>query len=252
MKKYVLIFIASFLFSIFNISTTFSDTEETHKIALLTFDDGPSKTTLEVIKELKELEVPGTFFVIGEKCQENTEEFKSLVSSGNDICVHTYDHDYKMYNSINNYMDDYSKCKKIIEELSGKEVNKFVRFPGGSNNRLVNKSALKEIRSYIVDNGLSYVDWNISSEDALGRVLSVGEITRNVQKEYKQQDAIVILMHDGSKNSTSAKALPGIVNFLKDEGYTFKSLSSLNEAELQLLIDNKLINKHTVQSVNKK
>lgn len=252
MKKYAFFVLISFLVNFFNINVTYSEPQSKNKMALLTFDDGPSKTTLEVIKQLKELNVPGTFFVIGESCETYKEEFKALISSGNDICIHTYDHNYKMYDSIENYMRDYNKCKTSIEAISGKEVNNFVRFPGGSSNRLANKSSLKSIRNYVVDNGLNYVDWNISTEDSLGRVISIGEIIRNVKKGYKHQDAIIILMHDAYKNMTTAKSLPNIVNFLKEEGYTFKNLSSLSDEELQLLTDYKLINKHSQKLVNGK
>lgn len=251
MKKYAFFILVSFLTSFLNIQITYSELHVPKKIALLTFDDGPSKTTFEVINQLKELNVPGTFFVIGESCELYKEEFKALISSGHDICVHTYDHDYKMYDSIDNYMKDYNKCKSVIESVTNKEVNNFVRFPGGSSNRLVNKSSLKSIRNYIVDNGLNYVDWNISTEDSLGTVLSIGEVTRNVKKSYKNQDVIVILMHDGYKNMTTAKALPGIVDFLKNEGYIFRNLSTLAPDELQLLVDNKLINKHYQKSLKK-
>lgn len=252
MKKYAFFILCSFFVSFLNIGTVYCEIQENHKLALLTFDDGPSKTTLETIKQLKELDVPGTFFVIGESCEIYKDEFKALISSGHDICVHTYDHDYKMYNSIDNYMKDYNKCKTIIEEVTGKPVNNFVRFPGGSSNRLANRSSLKAIRNYVVQNGLSYVDWNISTEDSLGRILSVGEITRNVKKEYKKQDVIIILMHDGYKNMTTAKSLPNIVSFLKEEGYTFKNISSLTDEEIHLLENHRLINKHSLQPVNKK
>lgn len=252
MKKYALFIVCSILINFLNMNNVYCESQEKQKLALLTFDDGPSKTTLEVIKQLKELGVPGTFFVIGKSCETYKEEFKTLISSGYDVCVHTYDHDYKMYNSIENYMNDYTKCKTTIEEISGKKVSNFVRFPGGSSNRLANKSALKSIRNYIVDNGLNYVDWNISTEDALGRVLSVNEIIRNVKKEYKHQDVVIILMHDAYKNITTAKALPDIVKFLKDEGYKFKSLSTLEEDEFNMLVDNKLINKHSQKMVETK
>lgn len=239
MKKYAVFFlIFTFLNFPYNVK---AHSEE--KVIYLTFDDGPSIVTLDVIKILKEFNAPGTFFVIGEKCKENEKEFKLLVDSGNDICVHSNTHKYAIYNSVDLYMKDYYCCKETIEKITGKDVGNLIRFPGGSFNRLANRSSLARIKNHIVEKGLYYVDWNVSVEDSVGGNPNVGKLMRNIKKDYKKQERVVLLMHDTMNQKTTAKALPEIIKFFKDEGYVFKSLNKINTDELEILIKNKVVNK---------
>lgn len=247
MKKYVVFFlIFTFLSFPYNVKAY---SEE--KVIYLTFDDGPSKVTLDIIKTLKEFKVPGTFFVIGEKCEENQKEFKLLVDSDNDICVHSHTHNYAIYNSVALYMKDYSRCKETIEKYTGKDVGNLIRFPGGSFNRLANRSSLVRIKNNIVENGLYYVDWNVSIEDSVGGNPNVSNLMKNITKDYKKQERVVLLMHDTINQKTTAKALPEIIEFFKAEGYVFKSLNKIDSGELEILIKNKVVNKY-YKKVSKK
>lgn len=65
------------------------------KIAYLTFDDGPSKNTMEILKILKENDVRATFFVNGHPGLENL--YKAIAKDGHVIANHTYSHDYSKF-----------------------------------------------------------------------------------------------------------------------------------------------------------
>ncbi|MEE3309676.1 polysaccharide deacetylase family protein, partial [Sharpea azabuensis] len=103
------------------------------KVVYLTFDDGPSPKTAQVLDILKNNGVHATFFVTGID-QKSASLMKRAVDEGNAIGAHTYTHDYKyVYSSEKNYFDDLNKILNHIKEVTGKET-KIIRFPGGSSN----------------------------------------------------------------------------------------------------------------------
>ena len=68
------------------------------KEVFLTFDDGPSKNSEEILKILKENDVHATFFLIGNQIANNPEMqqvVKDELYQGNAIANHSYSHDYK-------------------------------------------------------------------------------------------------------------------------------------------------------------
>src|SRR5664280_1513610 len=64
------------------------------KTAFLTFDDGPSVLTPQVLDALKLLGVPATFFVIGRYLELNPTITQRAMAEGHAICLHSYSHDY--------------------------------------------------------------------------------------------------------------------------------------------------------------
>ena len=62
------------------------------KYVALTFDDGPGPDTPAVLAELKKLDVPATFFVIGRNVKENPQVLNQVVAAGHEIGVHTWNH----------------------------------------------------------------------------------------------------------------------------------------------------------------
>ena len=84
----------------------------------ISFDDGPNGTnTPEILKILKQYNVQGTFFVIGEKAEKHPEIISNIDAGGHLLGVHTYSHSW--------WIDLYSS-EKIKEELE----QKFEVFPG--------------------------------------------------------------------------------------------------------------------------
>ena len=64
------------------------------KTAFITFDDGPSVITPQVLDTLKQLSVPATFFVIGRYLELNPAITQRAMAEGHAICLHNYSHDY--------------------------------------------------------------------------------------------------------------------------------------------------------------
>lgn len=194
------------------------------KTAYLTFDDGPSNITPQILDILDENNIKATFFLIGNSItEENSDLVRYMSQSGHTLGIHTYSHKCKeIYCTVDNYVDDFTLTYDKMYEITGVEPSIF-RFPGGSINDF-SKGTYKKIVSKMEEMGFVYYDWNVSAEDSVGNP-SEYSILKNVRK-FKNFDEPVILMHDSSINALSAKLLPQIIQEIKDAGYTFDTLDN--------------------------
>lgn len=200
--------------------------DEKKKVAYLTFDDGPSQVTKEVLKVLEEKKVNATFFLIGNQINEETIPIlKQSIEDGNCIGIHTFCHECKtIYCSAEAYLNDFNQAYETIKDTVGVET-KIFRFPWGSANRFLGPIE-EEVIQKLEGEGFTYFDWNVSAEDSVGSPTSYS-IMSNIRKDYKKHNKAVILMHDSASNKLSAKMLPQVIDELQKAGYTFDTLDHM-------------------------
>lgn len=195
------------------------------KICYLTFDDGPSPVTLQVLKILEDYGVKATFFVTGENSVENENALLAAAQAGHTVAVHTYSHVYKdIYQSVDAYLDDFELMHSRILALTGTSPGIF-RFPGGSINGY-NQGVYQPIIAEMVRRGFTFFDWNVAADDAVVGGLGREEIVQNVLNGAAGKDKIVVLMHDRQENATTAAALGPIIEELQAQGYQFAPLTA--------------------------
>lgn len=201
--------------------------EQNKKVAYLTFDDGPSEVTKEILKVLKEKKVNATFFLIGNQINDETVPIlKQSIKDGNCIGIHTYCHECKViYCNVDSYLKDFQQAYDVIKEKLGIEPKLF-RFPWGSANRFLSCME-EEVITKLEAKGFTYFDWNISAEDSVGNPTSYS-IMKNIRKDYKKYNKPVLLMHDSSVNKITAQMLPQIIDELKQAGYSFDTLEHMD------------------------
>ncbi len=193
------------------------------KVAYLTFDDGPSVLTEEVLAILKEENIRATFFLIGSQITTEEEELlKKMVNEGHLLGIHTYSHkSNEIYGSADAYIEDAKKTAQRIYEVTGEQPTIY-RFPWGSKNCYVSGICDKIIEE-MTKEGYEYFDWNVSAEDSIGTPTKAS-ILKNIKKDFEKYKEPVILMHDSAINKATVEALPSIIEMLKEEGYTFGRL----------------------------
>ena len=210
-----------------------SATEEPlpEKWVCLTFDDGPSKTTPDVLAALNTAGVHGTFFVVA---TDYNEKYLPLLTeaaaAGHQIALHSASHEYSdIYQSSDAYWEDIALLKERIAPYVDVESIRYLRFPGGSTNtvsrRYGGKGLMKQLKAEVEQKGLQWVDWNVCAEDAVGGHPSADTIYRNVVHETGEQTHCVVLMHDSATTRTTAEALPDIIRWYTDNGYTFLTVA---------------------------
>ena len=64
----------------------------------LTFDDGPSANTEEILSILREKDVKATFFVVTRGGEKAVSSMKQIVAEGHTLGMHSYTHDYYTIN----------------------------------------------------------------------------------------------------------------------------------------------------------
>ena len=195
------------------------------KRAFLTFDDGPSSVTSQILDVLKKENIKATFFVLGSKVQGNQEIIKRMYEEGHYIANHGYTHSYSaIYASPQSVLDEFNQCNEVVKEAIGvPEYNSHLfRFPGG----LVGgkyadiKSQAKQL---LKDNGILNIDWNALNGDAETTKPTPEYEMQRLSQTVSGKNSVIILMHDAPAKKVTADTLPQIITYLREQGYEFKN-----------------------------
>ncbi len=189
----------------------------------LTFDDGPSQRTPEVLRILEEKEVKATFFVVGKEDAASLEYYRQIVQAGHTLGMHSYSHNYKtIYTSVEDFLADYYRLFTLLRDTTGVTPTVF-RFPGGSLNSY-NQDIYEEIIAEMLRRGFVYYDWSLSAEDAAAVSPKAENITAHILEGAQKHDRAVVLMHDSYLRTSTVQALPALIDGLREQGFTLKAL----------------------------
>lgn len=191
-----------------------------NKIIYLTFDDGPSAYTNELLDILKQYNVKATFFVTWQQPNYSS-SIKRAYDEGHSIGLHTYSHNYyKVYSSVDAYFNDLNAISNQVKNIIGVEP-KLIRFPGGSSNTVsrITPKIMTTLSNEVQARGYKYFDWNISSNDTSSS--NSQTIANNVIKCLKG-GTYIVLQHDTKQ--ASVRAVKTIIEYALSNGYTFLPL----------------------------
>lgn len=203
------------------------------KQVYLTFDDGPSKTiTPQILNILREQDVKATFFVLGARVELYPDILKQVYEEGHYIANHGYSHEYsRIYESKDTTFQEYVQCENSIKTALGNpDYNTFLfRFPGGSSGGHY-ASIKAEARELFSSYNVAYTNWNCLTGDAAGKKTKEDCIQEFLSTKGNQ-NSLIVLMHDAGDKQYTADALPDIIQYLKNEGYTFKTFADIFKAD---------------------
>lgn len=183
----------------------------------LTFDDGPSDNTDEILDILDDYNIKATFFVVGKDVDEYGDDYKRIVEDGHTIGMHSYSHNYStIYASEEAFMTDFEAIHDLIFETTGVD-SKYYRFPGGSSNKVSNTSMSVFIND-LAEEGVEYFDWNVASGDATSQAFTCDELVDNVMSDVVKYKTSVVLLHDASDKHATVEALPQLIESLQSTG----------------------------------
>lgn len=187
------------------------------KRVYLTFDDGPSIYTGQILDILAANHVKATFFVIG-RDEEYYDYYKRIVDEGHTIGMHSYTHVYQdLYESKESFGNEITMLQDLIYRVTGVKSTIF-RFPGGSSNQ-VSQLPIETYISYLNENGITYYDWNALSGDAVTSGLSPEQLVSNIMNDVEKNQNSIVLMHDLQTTHTTVESLQLLIDTLKSEGY---------------------------------
>ena len=198
-------------------------TGKNEKVVYLTFDDGPSRHTPEVLDILKKYDCKASFFITGMNPQYR-KYIKIAHDQGHTIGLHTYSHDYsEVYASTDAFFKDLNKVGAVAKEYLG-FVPRYIRFPGGSSNTISRKytpGIMTKLTKMVEEKGYDYYDWNAENGDGYSH-MSKSEMYRRAT--MSNQNQIMILMHDSNGKQNTVDILPSVIEHYQKKGYTFKAI----------------------------
>ena len=188
----------------------------------LTFDDGPSPYTGELLEILDRHGIKATFFLSPEDTEYDFRIMRLIAEKGHVIGIHTSSHVfYEIYADVESYLEDFARAYELVYRATGQRARLF-RFPGGSVN-----SYNYRIRDRLIDEmsrrGFVFFDWNVDSMDAKGA--PIAQIKKNVLEQTPRVSPAFVLMHDGIENTPLI--LEDIIQALEADarGYTFRVIT---------------------------
>lgn len=202
--------------------------QETKK-AFLTFDDGPSINTKDILDILKQNEIKATFFVLGSQVKVFPETTNRIYNEGHYIANHGYSHIYSnIYQSPEQVLNEYIQCNQIVANtINVPEYNSHLfRFPGGS---VGGKYAQikNDAITLLEENNIMYINWNALTGDSEKVDPTEEYLMDNLQKTTQGKNSIVVLMHDSQAKRETVQCLPKVIEFLRNEGYEFENFYSI-------------------------
>nr|WP_241774318.1 polysaccharide deacetylase family protein [Flavobacterium sp. Root935] len=186
---------------------------ETQKKIALTFDDGPSEFTLEVLSLLKKYNAKATFFCIGKNIEKHPEILKQIIAEGHLVANHSYSHSkfFDFYNA-RQIKEEIEKTDELLERFTSKKIN-FFRPPYGVTTPSIRR-ALNITRHKVIG-------WNIRSLDGgtKNKELIFNRIIQRVSPGG------IVLLHDTA--SHSVLVLEQFLQFLEQNNYEVISIEEL-------------------------
>lgn len=188
----------------------------------LTFDDGPHPaSTPQVLEVLDRFKVQAAFFVIGRHVAAHGRLVSQAARAGHVIGNHTFNHCRKMnFFSMEKLRHEVAACQKEVESWAGYRP-RFYRQPTGFRN--------PNIFRILRQAGMSMVGWQARAFDTQRkepRAISSRILAR-------ARPGGIILLHDGGDSpanddrSATVKALPVVIQGLRDRGCEFLPLDGL-------------------------
>ncbi|WLD94233.1 polysaccharide deacetylase family protein [Alkalihalobacillus sp. AL-G] len=236
MKKFIMIFaisLTTILFTLFGLYQLMNarsfqvfgglveqvNTEE--KVVALTFDDGPTEKTDDILKILADTKVKATFFLNGNMIKKNPEAAKSIVQAGHELGNHTYSHQRMIFKS-------YSFIENEIERTD--EAIRKVGYKGDIHFRPPNGKKLFLLPFYLNKHDKKTIMWNIEPDSDPEIAGSSDRIFQHVNETIEPGSIILLHVMYDNEERESLEAVEKIIHTLKDKGYSFQTVSELLES----------------------
>ncbi len=195
-----------------------------NRVVYLTFDDGPSPRTSEILDILKKYNVKATFFVTNQNSQYDY-LIKRAYDEGHTIGLHTSSHNYhEIYGSEDAYFADLQAIQDKVYNITGYRST-IIRFPGGSSNTVsrFNPGIMTRLTQLVEERGFYYHDWNVDSEDAAGA--NEERQMNNVMTYSPKHEVVNLLMHDSGNKYATVNSLEAKIKYYLDNGYSIQPLT---------------------------
>lgn len=186
------------------------------KVVALTFDDGPNPaTTPQVLETLAKYDIKATFFVLGKNVSGNEDLVKRIKSEGHVVGNHSWSHPILSQLSLDEAKKQITDTEDVLTKVLGSS-SKLMRPPYGA--------ITDDIRNSL---DLSFIMWDVDSLDWKSK----NEASILTEIQHQVANGSIVLMHD--IHSPTVNALPRVIEYLKNQGYTFVTIPEMLNTRLK-------------------
>ena len=173
----------------------------------LTFDDGPiPQSTPFILDTLRKFGIKATFFMVGDNVRKYPKLYEQIVAEGHQVGNHTFHHLGSFKHWAITYGYDVQDANELIH-------SHLFRPPHGW---------MRHAVYWWLSRKFTIVMWDLVTRD-YSKWLTADDVVNNV-KRYARNGSI-IPFHDSLKSIDKLQtALPESLQWLKDQGYEFKTI----------------------------
>lgn len=190
--------------------------EHNDKVCYITFDDGPTPNTPEILKTLKKYNAKATFFILEDRIKTYPDFVKQIQSEGHTIGLHGVSHDVNViYATPSAPLYEMNKANDTLYAHLGFRTS-LIRTPYGSHPYM-------SYEQYKILKGANYNiwDWTVDPRDGVGTP-DISSIISHIKTDLKGNDYPIILLHD---RKATANKLDTILSYLSEQGYRFETIN---------------------------
>lgn len=178
------------------------------KVIYLTFDDGPiPEITPWVLDVLDQYNVKATFFCVGDNVRKHPEIYADILKRGHNVGNHTFNHIQGIKTLTKNYMKNAELASQYIDSPLFRPPHGHMRFP----------------QFFRLKKNYHIILWDVVTRDYSKR-MTPQQVLENV-KGFARNGSIIVF-HDSLKAEKNMKyALPLAIEWLKEQGYVFKTIA---------------------------
>lgn len=191
--------------------------ETSEKVVALTFDDGPTGNTGQVLEVLDRAGVKATFFVMGSDLEKYPEEGRKIAAAGHELGNHSYSHKRIVLKSPSFIKSEIERTDRLIRE-AGYTGEIHFRPPFGKK--------LVLLPYYLRQYNKKTIMWDVEPDSFPEVAASSDKIIEYAAARVRPGSIILLHVMNDSRGE-SVRAVEGLVRALRNEGYTFKTVSEL-------------------------
>ena len=189
------------------------------KAVALTFDDGPSESTPEILEILGEYGVTATFFQCGANVHRLPQIAREVAAKGHEVGNHTYSHPYLFLCSPDAIETELRRAQETIELHTGVRPSWF-RAPYGARWFGLGRAQRKMQLTGVMWSTIGY-DWNRRASEVVARMAA------------SASNGAILCLHDGRELRekpdvrATVETVRRLVPLLLDRGYKFETIGRL-------------------------
>ncbi|MFD2043356.1 polysaccharide deacetylase family protein [Ornithinibacillus salinisoli] len=193
------------------------NSQATGKVVYLTFDDGPTSVTKNILDTLSQFNAKATFFMLEPAMRDFPDVVNKIIEDGHAVGMHGVTHDKnQFYDSEQSALEEMITAQETLQEITGVHSN-LIRTPYGSIPYLT-----ETYREVLDSNGFHLWDWNVDSSDwSLSDDQYVDSVVEQIEYLSSAGVTSIILMHDQAE---TANHLSILLTYLSENGFQTKKI----------------------------